>query len=322
MRKRLVLYAIVFAALLLIPGVFAAAQYDFTNATSDLNQIATALSSIFGPNLDGMSYIGEPVGYSIVPHVAFGISGGAVFVPLQNINTGTSMALDFGDFGGLAAFPILAVGAHAKFTFLKKFEAGVKVGGIPEIINKKAEASINNLIIGGKIRYELLKYKLPLIKGGVSVGALYEHMDGSISLTQSHSIPIDVAGLGDSQDGTFTTLADLNTEWNSNTFGGEAQANLQVTFLNFFLGTRVSKTAGKATTTLNGTGSLVDDGDSLVTESTQLVSISQEDKPDGIDPYVFGGVEAKLLGVVLSAKGTYNLKNENYVIEGGLRLQF
>jgi hypothetical protein len=325
MRKRLTLYSILFAALLLVPGVFAAAQpYNFSDATGDLVQVATAVSSIFGPNLGGMSYIGEPVGYSVVPHVAFGISGGAVFVPLQNINTGTSMAVDFGDMGGLAALPIPAVGAHAKFTLFKKLEMGVKVAGIPEIENEKSGFAVDNLIIGGKVRYNLLKYKLPLIRGGVSVGALYEYMNGSLLLTQSDTIPLDVNDDG-MMDGSFTTTAGLNTEWTSSTFGGEAQANIQVIFLNIFLGTRVSKTVGKATTSINGTGTLTDFGGGLVNAippPDPTISISQEGKPDGIDPYVFGGVEAKLLGIVLSAKGTYNLKNENYIVEGGLRLQF
>jgi hypothetical protein len=304
--------------------VFAAAQtYDFTDAEGDLGQIAETLSGIFGPNLGGMSYIGDPVGYSIVPHIAVGVSAGAVFVPLENINANTSMNLDFGNMGKLAALPIPAIGAHAKFTVAKKIELGIKVAGIPEIGNKKADVAINNLIIGGKVRYELLKYKLPLIKGGVSVGALYEYMNGKLLLTKSDSIPIDVAGVGDTQDGTFTSTTDLNTEWNSSTFGGEAQANLQVIFLNFFLGTRVSKTFGKATSSLSGTGTLTDDGGGFVIESTQSITpISEETKPQGIDPYVFGGVEAKLLGIVLTGKGTYDIKNDNFVVEGGLRLQF
>ena len=321
MRKKSALCSILVSALLLLPAVFAAAQYDITAATDDLNQVADALSSIFGPNLGGMSYVGDPVGYSVVPRVEFGISGGVVFVPLENINTGTDLEVDFGDMGRLAAFPIPAAGAHAKFTISKKFEMGVKVAGIPEMANEKAGASINNLIIGGKFRYNLLNYKLPLIKGGISVGALYEYMNGGILLTESDSSSVDADDNPATQNGTLTTTGDLNTRWTANTFGGEAQANLQVIFLNFFLGTRVSKSFGKATTSLKGTSTLTA-GTGITPFTDELVDITQETKPQGIDPYVFGGVELKILGLVLTGRGTYNMKNENYIIESGVRLQF
>jgi hypothetical protein len=321
MRKKTALIPIFVSALLLLPSVFAAAQYDFAAAEDDLNQAAEALSSIFGPNLGGMSYVGDPVGYSIVPRVEFGISGGMVFIPLENINTGTDLALDFGDMGKLAALPIPAAGAHAKLTISKKFEMGVKVAGIPEINNEDAGASINNLIIGGKFRYNLLNFKLPLIKGGISVGALYEYMNGGIMLTESDSSTVDADDNPSTPNGTLTTTGNLDTKWTSNTFGGEAQANLQVIFLNFFLGTRVSKTFGKATTSLNGTSTLTA-GDGISPFTDELVDITQESKPQGIDPYVFGGVELKILGLVLTGRGTYNVKNDNYIVESGLRLQF
>jgi hypothetical protein len=322
MRKKSLLFFILVSALLFIPAVFAAAQYDLSDATDDLNQVADALSSIFGPNLGGMSYVGDPVGYSVVPRVEFGISGGMVFVPLENINTGTDLDVDFGDMGKLAALPIPAASAHAKFTISKKFEMGVKVAGIPEIKNEDAGVSISNLIIGGKFRYNLLSYKAPLIKGGISVGALYEYMNGGILLTQSGSTTVDPDDNPATPNGTLTTTGELNTEWNSNTFGGEAQANLQVIFLNFFVGTRVSKTFGKATTSLKGTSTLEGDPSIFDEFTDELVDVTQEAKPQGIDPYVFGGVELKILGLVLTGKGTYNVKNESYIIESGLRLQF
>jgi len=163
-----------------------------------------------------------------------------------------------------------------------------------------------------------------LIKGGVSVGALYEYMSGGLSMTASDTIPIDVAGLGDAEDGTFTTTTGFETVWKSGTIGGEVQANLQVLFLNLFLGSRVSKTIGKSTTTMKGTGTLTGDGSGVVVTGPTVTTVnaSQTEKPTGIDPYLFGGLELKLLGLVLSGKGTYNFKNENFVIDGGLRFQF
>ena len=319
MRKLRNLFLIGMAALFFVPGAALFALYDINTALGDVDEIAAAVNSIFGPNLGGMSYVGDPVGYSVIPHVALGISAGAAFVPLSNINTGTFMKVNFADMGSLAYFPIPAFGAHAKFSIKKKLELGVKLAGIPEIGNKDVGAEVRNIIVGGKLRYNLLSYKLPLIKGGVSVGALYEYMSGGLSMTASDTIPIDVAGLGDAEDGTFTTTTGFETVWKSGTIGGEAQANLQVLFLNLFLGSRVSKTVGKSTTTMKGTGTLAGSG---VVPGVTTINASQTEKPTGIDPYLFGGLELKLLGLVLSGKGTYNFKNENFVIDGGLRFQF
>jgi len=323
MRKLRNMFLTGMIVLFFVPGAALFAQYDITDALGDVDEIAAAVNSIFGPNLGGMSYVGDPVGYAIIPHGAIGISAGATFIPLSNINTGTFMKVNFADMGSLAYFPIPAVGAHAKFTIKKKFELGVKVAGIPEISDKDAGVAVHNLIIGGKLRYNLVGFKLPMLKGGVSVGAHYEYMSGGLMMTESETIPIDVEGLGDAEDGTFATTAGFETMWKSGTFGGEVQANVQVLFLNFFAGSRVSTTVGKSTTTMKGTGTLTGDGSGVVvTEPTTTVNASQTVNPTGLDPYVFGGLELKILGLVISGKLTYNIRNQNYVIDNGLRLQF
>jgi hypothetical protein len=321
MRKLRNMFLTGMTVLFFVPGAALFAQYDITDALGDVDEIAAAVNSIFGPNLGGMSYVGDPVGYSIIPHGAIGISAGATFVPLSNINTGTFMKVNFADMGSLAYFPIPAVGAHAKFTIKKKFELGVKVAGIPEISDKDAGVAVHNLIIGGKLRYNLVGFKLPMLKGGVSVGAHYEYMSGGLMMTESGTIPIDVDNNG-TTDGTFATTAGFETMWKSGTFGGEVQANAQVLFLNFFAGSRVSTTVGKSTTTMNGTGTLTDSGGGLVVPGVTTVNTSQTVNPTGLDPYVFGGLELKILGLVISGKLTYNIRNQNYVLDNGLRLQF
>jgi len=321
MRKLRNLFLTGMTVLLFMPGAALFAQYDINDALGDVDEIATAINSIFGPNLGGMSYVGDPVGYAIIPHGAIGISAGAAFIPLSNINTGTFMKVNFADMGSFAYFPIPAVGAHAKFTIKKKLELGVKVAGIPEISDKDAGAAVHNLIIGGKLRYNLLDFKLPMLRGGVSVGAHYEYMSGGLMMTESETIPIDIDNNG-TTDGTFATTAGFETMWKSGTFGGEVQANVQVLFLNFFAGSRVSTTIGKSTTTMNGTGTLTPSNPLVTGGSVPDVSVSQTVNPSGIDPYLFGGLELKILGLVISGKLTYNIRNQNYVIDNGLRLQF
>lgn len=41
-----------------------------------------------------------------------------------------------------------------------------------------------------------------------------------------------------------------------------------------------------------------------------------------MDVFGFGGVEAKFLMLVIGFKGSYNLMNQSFVLDGGGRLQF
>jgi len=316
--KLLILIAVC-AAALLIPGSFLFSQdYSLADAENEMREIAVALSNTFGPNLGGMSFIGEPVGYSFTPRFEVGIAGGAVLVPLEDIAAGTSLDLDIGD---LDRLPIPAIAAHGKFS-IRRIEIGGKIAGIPEISDKDAGAGISNIIIGGKVRYRLLNFKTFGLKGGASVGGFYEYMNGYVTLTQSESTPIDYDEDG-TPDGYIENAAGFKTEWNSSTFGGEAQANVQLLIFNIFAGTRLSKSFGKAETVLSGTGNITDAGTGpVIEEGAVLFNVTEESKPEGIDTFLYGGVEVKILMLNVTGKIGYNLSNKNYTIDGGVRMQF
>ena len=312
--KKIILTVFI-AALLIVPGslVFA---YTMTDATTEMGLIAEALSGIFGPNLGGMSFLGEPVGYSFIPHFEVGIAGGMVLVPVDNITADTQMNLNF---GSLTFFPLPAAGVHGKLS-IKRLEFGAKIAGIPTLGSEKSGASVSNIILGGKVRYNLYNFKTLAIKGGVSVGGFYEYMKGGLLLTDSNEIPIDVGDDG-TVDGTLTNAAGFDTTWNANTFGGEAQANLQVLILNFFAGTRVSKSIGEVKTVVAGSSELIPNN-ALVTGGTETVSISKEAKPADIDIFIFGGAEVKIAILTATVKAGYNVNNKNFVFDGGVTLQF
>ena len=312
--KKIILTVFI-AALLIVPGSLVFAQYTIDSAKTEMALIADALSGIIGPNLGGMSFLGEPVGYSFIPHFEVGIAGGMVLVPVDDITAGTHMDLNFED---LTFFPIPGVGAHGKFA-IKRLEFGVKIAGIPELGSDKAGAKVSNIILGGKVRYNLYNFKTLAIKGGVSVGGFYEYMKGNLLLTDSASIMIDVNEDG-TDDGKLTNTAGFDTTWNANTFGGEAQANLQLVMLNFFAGTRVSKSIGKAETVVEGSSTL--SGAGPISPGSTTVSISKEAKPAKIDAFVYGGAEVKLFVLTISTKAGYNVTNKSYTFDGGVRLQF
>jgi hypothetical protein len=325
MKKfKLLSYLLFAAALILTAGTTLLAQpYDINDALKDLQDISVAINNVIGPNLSGMSYIGDPVGYSFIPHAELGVSAGTVFVPLQSITEGTNMEIDFGDLEKFAFLPLPAVGAHAKFSFLEKFELGFKLAGIPTISNKEYGMSLRNLILGGKARYNLLHFERRVLRGGLSVGGYYEYTKGDIALSATQTINIDVDGNG-TTDGQFLSDAGFDTSWRASSFGGEVQGNIQVLFLNLFAGSRIGTTIGRSTTTLNGTGVLVDAGGGLIDDSLppQQVTVTEEHRTSGVDPFLFGGAELKFLGIVLSGKGTYNFTNDSFMVDAGLRFQF
>jgi hypothetical protein len=320
MKRLIIIIAVAVMMAFSGSGVFAQ-LYDIDDADSEMHDIAVALSNVFGPNLGGMSFIGEPVGYSFIPRFEFGVAGGVVLVPLEDVTAGTNLDLDI---GSLARLPFPALAAHGKFS-LGRIEIGGKIAGIPEIKDKDAGAGISNIVIGGKVRYRLLNFKTFGLKGGASVGGFYEYMKGYINLTQSESIWIDADNDGDADDGEIINTAGFETNWNAHTLGGEAQANLQLLIFNVFAGTRVSKSFGKAETVVAGTTDLVDhSGLGLVAEPLKPIdlSISEESKPDGIDMFLYGGAEVKILILNVTGRVGYNLNNKNYTIDGGLRMQF
>ena len=310
--------------LLLIPASFAFSQYDITKAEQDMKSLVNGMSDLFAKSLGGMSYVGDPVGYAFIKHFSIGIGGGAVLIPTSNLEF-ASEGLDI-DFGDLKYIPIPTASAFAKFS-IRRLEFGFKLGGIPQY--DVDNFSIHNMILGGKVRYNIGSFNLVFIKGGVSAGALFEYMSGGLDYSTSTGYPVYV-----DVDGTSTHVADVTTtaslqnSWKSGTVGGEAQANFQVLFLNFFVGSRLSKTFGTADSSIDGKvtltptdSSFVDSGSVSSKSSTEL-STSASNKAPGIEVYGFGGAEFKLFIFTITARGSYNFIGKTLSADVGARLQF
>ncbi len=327
MNGKKILITVVCMLVLVLPGTFVFAQqpYDLGAVESDLTAISKGLSNIFGPNLGAMTFLGDPVGYSTIKHIEVGLAGGASFVPTENIALGTSLQYDFGD---LKYLPVPAFGVHAKFK-IRRFEIGGKLAGIPKIEDKDAGVHLNNMIIGGKLRYELWdKRVLMLLRTGASFGGFLEYINGNVTMLGRDAIPVfvDVPGPGSTQVANLITETGFETNWKGFTVGGEGQMNFQILFVNLFGGARFSKTFGKATTDLSGSTTL-ELTDPIYTTyvdtfTNQQLVISTEAKPEGFDTTLFGGVEVKILMLAVTLQGGYNFKNSNYLLEGGARLQF
>ena len=317
MRKTMVVLVMI-ASVLVVPAGMGFG-YDTIEATGDLEVIAESLSDLFGKNIGSMTFLGDPVGYSTVPHFAVGVSGGVTLVPADNISAGSSAQLDL---GGLSYLPIPAIGAVGKAN-IKGFELGVKVSGIPNIAVEGTR--INSLILGGKVRYRLLDKKMVLVRLGASIGVFYEYATGNVSFVDQTTMPvmedIDMDG-NDEHVGDLTTTAGFDTKWSGSTVGAEAQANAKILFFNIFAGGRLSSSFGSSSTNLSGDSTLVSYHPSVSGGTISDLDINTEAGPSGLNTMVFGGVEFKILPINIVARGSYNFKNENITADLGARLQF
>jgi hypothetical protein len=308
--------------ILLFPMMIYAWSYDATDALDDLQGFASGLNTLVKDNLGSMSYLGEPIGYSFIKRLALGVGAGAIFFPVKNIDIGdASDSIDYGllTFGYL---PIPSAAAYGRFNF-DVVEFGLKVGGIPEMEFKNAGVKGKNLVIGGNLRYKLVDYSHFALKGGASVGGLFEYAKGGITLRKGQPLLITDPDTGEVA-GYLNTDSAMETSWEAYTVGGEIQTNIQPLFLNFFIGIRASKTFGTAKSKLISRYEIEPETgyESNFGTPVGTADIDIESKPEKMDVFGFGGVEAKFLMFVVSFKGSYNLMNQSFVLDGGGRLQF
>ena len=61
-KKLMMIVSILIFCVLPAASIFA--QYDITDAENEMKAVASAVSDLIGPNLGGMSSLGDPVGYA------------------------------------------------------------------------------------------------------------------------------------------------------------------------------------------------------------------------------------------------------------------
>ena len=325
MRKPVAILIIPLLLLLAPAGALFAQDYTSTEVLEDMESIAQSFSSLFGENVGSISMIGDPIGYSFIPHFSVGIAGGLVFVPIENINTGGDTQYDL---GGLAYTPIPSVGVNLKLT-LSKFELGAKVAGIPpfELSQDTFSGEIQSLVIGGKLRYGLIDKHKGIFQYGVSAGGFYEFTRGNLGLNLSDTFEVyeevDAGSPGEEHVANLNTTSGFDSAWRGHTLGGEVQGNVKILFVNLFGGGRVSTSWGKATTSIDGDVTVQSVYPGYTVESpTESVDVTTEAAPSGLDFYGFGGLEFKIFPVVLGARGGYNFSNQVITLDFGARLQF
>jgi hypothetical protein len=326
MRKTALIIMLISISLVFLSGSMLFA-YDSTAVEEDMQNIAQSFSDLFGKNVGSISMIGDPIGYSTIPHFEIGLAGGAVFVPLANLNSGNNIVYST---DGMGYTPVPSLAAHAKIT-VRRFEFGGKLAGIPpfELSNDNLNGEVQSMVIGAKLRYRLVDKKLAVLRFGVSAGGFYEFTSGTIGLviTDSFAAYEDVNPMepGEEHVADLVSTNAFNSEWRGHTVGGEVQGNIKILFINLFAGARMSNSWGSAQTSILGAVDVIpvpEYAGDVTADPTEDIDIDTEASPDGLDYYAFGGIEAKILPVVIGGRMGYNFKNEVITFDLGARLQF
>lgn len=281
------------------------------------------------------AYIGQLI--SIPPHFGVGIVGGftnleaAGLLDLMN-DLGAGIDKDvFGD-----QFPLPALAAEGRIGgFMLPFDLGLKIGFIPEsaqdILKETMDGLvIDYLLIGGDIRYALLKGNILLPT--VSVGLGVNYLSGGVGMTiqdeQSFTLP---------DNSTIeASKPELGFQWESTTIDLKAQVSKSFLLFTPYLGVGAaygSSTTGyylKSTIRYNGQ-EVGDDEIAAIKKSLEDAGITPPDvKNTGIvSSYdvsgwalrTFGGLSLNFLVAKLDITGLYNLSDGNYGFSIGMRVQ-
>ena len=234
MKRLIVVLMILFVA----SGAFAQYQFsDFQNAFHDFaGGVASALplDSSVGLNWSD-AYIGQ------LPHFGIGVTAGAATIPYSAVNKAIHA------FGGVLpsnlsflssiGIPLPAYTVDVRIGgFILPFDIGLKFGYLPPNAFSSS-FSADYLLVGGDIRYALLKDSG--LSPGLSVGVGYTYMRGAVSLpgVLGHSVTIASAQLpGGSTVNLGFTDPNLDFLWNTSVIDAKVQLSKTLLFITPYIG--------------------------------------------------------------------------------------
>jgi hypothetical protein len=279
------------------------------------------------------AYIGNF--FEIPPHFGVGVAVGATTMEFGAVNDLLGLfGSDLGAFGlkseiGNGGFVLPAYTAEARIGgFFLPFDLGFKIGYLPKM---DSIAGLDYLLVGGEIRYALLKGNVILPK--VSIGLGVNYLSGGISAKLDKGQEFEVVpGSGD------TIIIDdptLNFKWQSTSIDFKAQVSKSFLIITPYLGLGASWASSKVEydidsniTTIGFTN--LDDANAalkaagLPTVGSNGFSGSQE-FTDKWGFRAFGGLSVNLAVIRLDLTGMVNfLDLNNYAAFGatfGVRFQ-
>ncbi len=340
--KRTLCAIIVFLAAV---GAFAAplSYNDFKDAFSTFaDDAANSLpfNALIGLNWSD-AYIGQ------FPHLGFGLTLGMTTIPVDAVtdmmdSLGTTLPTD-ADIIEKIGFPIPSYTAEIRIGgFSLPFDVGFKLGWIPKDFaeNLTGDFSVDYLLVGGEVRYALVKENVALPT--VSVGLGYSYMKGKVLVNGIYDgdFPIaQVPGVGVGHTLSISNPA-LNFEWGTSVIDLKVQVSKKILIITPFIGLGAAYGASSVDGGL--TSQLLYDGTPInqaqIDQIIQAFELAGQDVPDelkegtgvvvhakspsGWAVRTFGGIGFNLFILKLDLCGMYNFTSGSYGLTLNGRIQF
>jgi hypothetical protein len=330
--------AILFMVISLMFTVSVSAQTTFGELQGNIDDLSKAMAkalpfnSTIGLNWSD-AYIGQLVG--VPPHFGVGISAGATTINIGSINKilgyfGQSLGELPGIGNGGMVLP--AYTAEVRIGgFILPFDLGIKVG----YLQMETLSNLDYLLIGGEVRYAILKGNVVLPKVSIGLGVNYLH--GGIGAELNNTNQDFTIG------GNNVTITDprMDFTWDSTSIDLKAQVSKSFLIITPYLGLGASWAASKAgyevKSNLKYNGNTITDADidtindilkaggkeTIDGDSTGFSSYIEN--PSGWSLRAFGGLSVNMAVIRLDLTGMINfLDLENYAAFGatlGIRFQ-
>jgi len=340
-RKILSLYAVIFL-FIAIPAFSDIPEFDLGDLKEKVDDFTDALAqslpfnSTIGLNWSD-AYIGQLLDRP--PHFGVGVNIGFTTMNFDSLNGLLEMFnISLPDNVNMGGFTLPGYTIDARIGgFFLPFDIGIKFGYLhltPDSINGLLSTDIPDftmdyLLIGGDIRYALVKGKTFPLK--VSIGAGYNYLKGGISMPVgndlSFSIPNENLKLNISRP-------DLGINWETNSIDLKIQASIKVLVLTPYLGVGASYAWSNAGYGITSNITVTDAADNDVPladaksklEAYGLSDIdengfSQTNEVTGWSFRGFGGFSINLSFIRFDLTGMYDFISQCYGFTFGIRVQ-
>ncbi|MDR0474362.1 MAG: hypothetical protein LBH43_11910 [Treponema sp.] len=272
------------------------------------------------------AYIGQLI--DIPPHFGVGIAGGFTTIEASSIER--LMQQFYLELPvNMGGFPIPGYTLEGRIGgFGLPFDIGVKIGYMDLKDLKPDDIGMNYLLVGGDIRFEVLKGNV--ILPTVSVGAGFNYLNGGISASK----PGDI--LEFECDGMYSLNLDspkINLVWETKTLDLKAQVSKTFFFVTPYLGVGMSyawSSAGyKVGVKLTDKHDNDLDEDAIAAIKNLGIDIPGNGKNgfssiktvDGFSTRAYGGLSFNIQNIKIDLTGMYNFIDSRYGVSLGVRFQ-
>ncbi len=305
---------------------FALEQYDLENLQRKVDAFSTTMAETLPFNSTlGLSWADAYIGN--FPHFGVGIFGGLSFMDksavedlLSDFNLSLPSSLNF--------MPLPAAGAEARLGgFFLPFDIGFKFGMLPAM-NFSDDISLDYMMIGGDIRYAILKGNVILPK--ITIGVGYNYIRGNINSKVGTGIEYDISDNGNNYS-IKVDDPEVNLTWSSNVIDFKLQVSKTFFFITPYAGLGYSygwaKSGYDVSAPTTVTGGSADEINAILA-SRGLPSVDVGDngfssiiKAGGWDLRFFGGLAFNIAVVKIDLTGMYDFNNSIWNAGLGIRFQ-